>query len=161
MKPPRASAAIDLKSYAGEDRARWELMIANRGLRRSQPIWITPYRSTVPLRTAHDRFSATTSLSFFSPSTLFFSSLRSLCHSFETIPHAGPNFVTLPGGEHCGSNLLCLGINRTCNFQIRLVGVFARNRYLRFIGIAFGDGICNLGRFFDLLEVDGALPVVG
>lgn len=54
-----------------EGRAGWELMIANRGLHRSQPIWITLHRSTVPLRIVHDRFSCSASLSLSPPLSLF------------------------------------------------------------------------------------------
>ena len=74
-----------------EGRAGWELMIANRGLHRSQPIWITLHRSTVPLRIVHDRFSCSASLSLslslslpLSPSIPLFIPSWSIWHSFTT-----------------------------------------------------------------------------
>ena len=119
-----------------EGRAGWELMIANRGLHRSQPIWITLHRSTVPLRIVHDRFSCSASLSLSLSLSLPLSSSLSLYPSFYPFLidlafvhnrfHARPNFVTLSGGEHCGSDLLYTRSKQGArDFWIRLVGVFA------------------------------------
>lgn len=107
-------------------------MIANRGLHRSQPIWITLHRSTVPLRIVHDRFSrsASSSLSF----SLIFS--LSLSPLFISSDRFGIRSQPIPR-----SSELCYAVWRRTlrkrsviheeqtgpnNFWIRLVGVFAR-----------------------------------
>lgn len=87
-----------------EDRAGWELMIANPR--------VTPITTDLDYPASINGSVTHRARSFFRlflsspyPSSLFLFPLIDLAFVHNRF-HARPNFVTLPGGEHCGSDLL-------------------------------------------------------
>lgn len=113
-------------------------MIANRGLHRSQPIWITLHRSTVPLRIVHDRFSCSASLrsspsfspllSIPLPSFYFF---WSIWHSFTTDSTLVRTLLRCLEANIAEAICYTRGVNRARNFWIRIGRCFCPwNRYI-------------------------------